>query len=142
MSVTLAGMQAFVGAGGSDEGLLRECLTEAVAMLRQYVRHLRQLEDGAVVGLVDAAEEPEDTWTWTDTRQLEASDPAGLVPAVILDRATREVCSDLFARRNAPNGIVNQQFAGPDGAASAPARLHRDPLTPAYPLLARWAVPF
>ncbi|HEX6985194.1 MAG TPA: hypothetical protein VF170_07440 [Planctomycetaceae bacterium] len=59
-----------------------------------------------------------------------------------LDRATLEVASDLFTRRNAPGGIINTQFAGPDGAGSQPARLHRDPLTPAYPLLGRWAVPF
>lgn len=143
MAVTVAGMVDFIGAGVSDEALVGECLGEAVELLRGYVRHLRQLEDGAVIGAVDATfDAASSTWTWTDTRQLEVTDRAGNVPEAVLDRATREVCSDLFARRNAPNGIVNQQFAGPEGPASVPARLHRDPLTPAYPLLGRWAVPF
>lgn len=146
MSVSVAGMSAFVGAGSTDEALIRECLDEAVDMLRAYVRHLRQFAtvDGVLVvsGAVDAVwSEAELEWTWSDTRVLLVTDRAGLVPVTVLDRATREVCSDLFARRNAPNGIVNQQFAGPDGPVSAPARLHRDPLVPAYPLLSRWAVP-
>jgi hypothetical protein len=136
-------MLAFVGAGSSDESVLSECLDEAVELLSSYVRHLRVIEAGAVVGQVAAAhDEGTSTYTWTDTRVLAVDDLAGPVPATVLDRCTREVCSDLFARRNAPNGIVNQQFAGPDGPSSAPARLHRDPLVPAYPLLGRWAVPF
>lgn len=145
MSVSLSGMSSFVGAGSTDELLIRECLDEAVELLRAYVRHLRQITDGAVTGAVDAVwtETAEDgEWTWSDTRELEVTDKAGPVPVIVLDRATREVCSDLFARRNAPNGIVNTQFAGPDGPVSAPSRLHRDPLVPAYPLLSRWAVPF
>lgn len=143
MSVSVAGMSSFVGAGSTDEALIRECLDEAVELLRAHVRHLRQISDGAVTGAVDAAwSDTASEWTWTDTRALEVTDRTGLVPVTVLDRATREVCSDLFARRNAPNGIVNTQFAGPDGPVSAPSRLHRDPLVPAYPLLSRWVVPF
>ena len=147
MAVSVSGMSAFVGAGSTDEALIRECLDEAVELLRGYVRHLRQFAtvDGVLVvaGAVDAVwSDVDEAWTWSDSRVLLVTDRAGLVPVEVLDRATREVCSDLFARRNAPNGIVNTQFAGADGPASMPARLHRDPLVPAYPLLARWAVPF
>jgi hypothetical protein len=116
-------------------------------MLSGYLRHLRQLDTDTdpvtLVGEIAATyDEPTQTWTWTDSRDLGLEDYAGPVPERVLDRATREVASDLFARRNAPNGIVNQQFAGADGPSSGPARIHRDPLTPAYPLLTRWAVPF
>lgn len=144
MAVTLASVVSFVGAGSPDEATLAECLDEAVELLRGYVRHLKQRDEtGAVVGRVDATKDTETgTWTWTDTRELGDDDRTGNVPTAVLDRATREVCSDLFARRNAPGGIINQQFAGVDGPSSGPARLHRDPLTPAYPLLGRWAVPF
>ncbi|MGM7677577.1 hypothetical protein [Microbacterium sp. A94] len=59
---------------------------------------------------------------------------AASVPAVVLKRATLEVGSELYHRRKAPNGIA--QFATPE--ASSPARIARDPLVGAYPLLAPW----
>lgn len=132
-------MLAFVGAGSTDEGELSSSLQEAVELLTSYLRHLRQLDDaGAVTGAVTAAyDDITSTWTWSDDRT-----DVELVPLSVLDRATKEVASDLFTRRNAPNGILNMQFSGPEGPASGPARLNRDPLTPAYPLLARWVVPF
>lgn len=147
MTVSVNGMQSYVGAGGSDVALLGECLLEAVELLAGYLRHLRQLDPATdmVTGEIAATFDPATdggSYTWADTRELAASDHAGPVSLVVLDRATREVCSDLFARRNAPNGIINQQFAGADGPISGPARIHRDPLTPAYPLLGKWAVPF
>lgn len=55
---------------------------------------------------------------------------ASLVPEPILDRATLEVGSELYHRRNAPNGI--SQFATTDGA---PIRVARDPMVGAWPLL-------
>lgn len=54
------------------------------------------------------------------------------VPGEITDRATLEVGSELFHRRQAPNGIA--QFASPDGGAAV--RVARDPMVAAYPLLA------
>lgn len=53
------------------------------------------------------------------------------VPAVIIKRATIEVGSELFHRKQAPNGIA--QFASPDGGAAV--RVARDPMVAAYPLL-------
>lgn len=61
---------------------------------------------------------------------------ANIVPASIRDRAVLEVGSELYHRRNAPNGI--QQFAAFDGAQ--PARIARDPMVGAYPILAKYMV--
>lgn len=54
------------------------------------------------------------------------------IPQEVGDRAVLETASELFHRRNAPNGIA--QFAAFDGSA---VRVARDPMTPAYPILAR-----
>lgn len=55
-----------------------------------------------------------------------------VVPESIRDRAVKEVGSELFHRRQAPNGIA--QFATPD---AAPLRVARDPMVGAYPILNR-----
>lgn len=54
-----------------------------------------------------------------------------MVPTEVADRATLEVSSELFHRRQAPNGIA--QFATVDGVS--PIRVARDPMVAAYPLL-------
>lgn len=59
---------------------------------------------------------------------------AANVPDEIRDRCHLEAASELFHRRQAPNGI--SQFATPEGAA--PVRIARDPLTGVYPLIARY----
>lgn len=59
------------------------------------------------------------------------------IPDAILDRATLEVGSELFHRRQAPNGVA--QFSSLDGA---PVRVARDPMVGAYPLLSRYVVGF
>lgn len=56
------------------------------------------------------------------------------VPQTVLERAHLEVGSELFHRRNAPNGI--SQFATLDGSSAV--RVARDPMVGAYPLLARY----
>lgn len=53
------------------------------------------------------------------------------VPSMILDRAVIEVGSELFHRRQAPNGIA--QFATMEG--QSPIRVARDPMIAAYPIL-------
>lgn len=58
------------------------------------------------------------------------------VPVAILDRAFLEVGSELYHRRQAPNGIA--QFASLDGS---PIRVARDPMLGAYPLLQRFMTP-
>ena len=50
----------------------------------------------------------------------------------LLNGAILETGSELFHRRNAPMGV--SQYAAFDGSA---IRIARDPLTPAYPILAR-----
>jgi hypothetical protein len=57
-----------------------------------------------------------------------------VIPSEVQDRAALEVASELFHRRQAPNGIA--QFATVDGAS--PIRVARDPLVAAYPLLTPW----
>ena len=51
-------------------------------------------------------------------------------PEAVIDRCYLEAGSELFHRRQAPNGIA--QFATPDGAA--PVRVARDPLIGVYPI--------
>lgn len=60
---------------------------------------------------------------------------AETIPVAIIDRATLEVGSELYHRRQAPNGIA--QFASMDGS---PIRVARDPMLGAYPLLQRYMV--
>lgn len=55
------------------------------------------------------------------------------IPIAILDRASLEVGSELYHRRQAPNGIA--QFSSMDGT---PVRVARDPMLGAYPLLNRY----
>lgn len=56
------------------------------------------------------------------------------VPAALRRRAILEAGSELFHRKNAPNGIA--QFATPDGMS--PVRVARDPMLSVYPLLAQF----
>lgn len=54
------------------------------------------------------------------------------VPKAVRERATLDVASELFHRRNAPGGVLGQ-FAD---VGAAPIRLARDPMLGAYPILA------
>lgn len=56
------------------------------------------------------------------------------VPEAVIDRAVIEVGSELFHRRQAPNGIA--QFATADGSSAI--RVARDPMVSAYPILTPW----
>jgi hypothetical protein len=61
-----------------------------------------------------------------------------VVPADVKARAELECGSELYHRRNAPNGIA--QFGAIDGAV---VRVARDPMIGAYPILAPYlAGPF
>lgn len=63
-----------------------------------------------------------------------------VVPPEVVDRAVLLVAAEEFAQDSAPNGIVNQAFSDALGdAASTPIRVSRDPMKPAYPILAPWA---
>lgn len=65
----------------------------------------------------------------------------GVIPTVIAEKAWLAVAVELFNQRKAPNGVLTQQFATPDGSASVPVRIGSDPLRPAYGLLAPWVDP-
>lgn len=69
---------------------------------------------------------------WTEAAALvTAAIGTATVPAAIVTRATLEAGSELFHRRQAPNGIA--QFAT-DGAPAV--RVARDPMVAARPILA------
>ncbi len=55
-----------------------------------------------------------------------------IVPESIKDRAILETGSELFHRRNSPQGLA--QMAAFDGS---PVRVARDPMVGAYPILAK-----
>ncbi|MBD8466794.1 hypothetical protein IFU30_10995 [Plantibacter sp. CFBP 8798] len=57
---------------------------------------------------------------------------SAVVPDSIVERATLEVGSELYHRRQAPNGIAT--FGGMDGGQAI--RVARDPMVGAYPILA------
>lgn len=59
--------------------------------------------------------------------------PVATIPTEILDRAALEVGSELYHRRQAPNGVA--QFSTFDGS---PIRVARDPMVGAYPILQRY----
>jgi hypothetical protein len=60
------------------------------------------------------------------------------VPSPVLARAYLEVGADLYHRRTARNGITGFEDTE---VSTAPVRINRDPLAPAYPLLARYTGP-
>lgn len=64
------------------------------------------------------------------------------VPNDVLDLAYIIVAVDLFSRREAPNGVMNQQFITADGVPSTPVRIARNPLAGVTALLRPWVLPF
>lgn len=65
---------------------------------------------------------------------LEAFTEGETIPTKSFDRAVLETVSELYHRRNAPNGIY--QSNGIDQVV----RVARDPMVGAYPILARFMV--
>lgn len=63
------------------------------------------------------------------------------VPEPLRDWAVKETGSDLFYRRNAPGGVVNQQFTSL-GDTGDPVRVRRDPMAGVYPVLRRYVRPW
>lgn len=71
---------------------------------------------------------------------MRANVPEGvMVPPSIEDQAIIEAAANLWDRRLAPGGQLNQAFG--DGEVAAPIRISRDPLAPVRPLLAQWTTP-
>lgn len=64
---------------------------------------------------------------------------AGTIPVTVAEKAWLAVAVEIFNQRRAPNGVLTQQFATPDGGAGGVAvRVGADPLRPAYGLLKRY----
>jgi len=87
------------------------------------------------VGAQDDSDEFVTSCYDTAVTLVEAFIGEATVPASAKDRAVLEVGSELFHRKNAPNGVA--QFSTYDGA---PVRVARDPMVGAYPILARYMV--
>lgn len=64
-----------------------------------------------------------------------------VVPAVIQDEAHLAVAVEQWHLRNAPNGVLAQQFGDPDTGGVAPVRIGGDPLRAARQILAPWTTP-
>lgn len=103
MSVNAQDLADYVGAGVADD-YISGCLATAQTLVGDYVTASSRTDaDGYIV----------------------------IVPDEVTDRAVLEVGSELFHRKNAPNGVA--QFATMDGA---PIRVARDPMVAARPILA------
>lgn len=106
--------------------LALDALTEGyiTGQITKFISHV----GGAGAALDTGA--ARDCWTeaWELTRTIVGDRPA---PQLIIERATREVASELYARRNAPGGIM-QSF----GEYGGGTRLARDPRLGALPILA------
>lgn len=64
---------------------------------------------------------------------------AAVIPSSTLERAKLLAANECLQQNLSPNGVLNQQYDLGDG--SVPLRVGRDPLTPVYPLLARFITP-
>ena len=117
VAVTLPDLKTHIGETSTEyDTLLTDHLAEAQALVDQFNKKW---------------DEATETWVVSDA------------PSAIVDRAILEVGADLWARRNAPNGIANTQFVAADGgAASAPVRIARDPMASVYKILGRWVTPW
>ncbi len=104
MTVAATDLADYVGAPDADDQYVDDCLATAGKMVADHVaRSPLVADDGSTVE----------------------------VPDEITDRAVLEVGSELYHRRNAPQGVA--QFAALDGA---PVRIARDPMVAARPILA------
>lgn len=109
----LAALRAEVGASSSDDGVLQRCLDLAIILVEHHIA---------------------DSTTGDET-PIE-------IPEAVLERAIMVTAAEAFAQRNAPNGVLNQQFTSSDGdTSSIPVRISADPMRPAYPLLEKFLIP-
>lgn len=64
---------------------------------------------------------------------------ASTIPREVVDRAVLLVAIEEINQDKAPNGVLNQTYdVGTGDVTSTPVRIGRDPMKPAYPILAPW----
>lgn len=106
------------------------------AVLKSYVNQLSNSEDAFIETCWNEAKELVGFYVGgeaiTEAGATARAAALALVPATVLTRCYLEAGSELFHRKNAPNGIT--QVATPDGNAGV--RVARDPLVGVYPLVA------
>jgi hypothetical protein len=104
--------------------------------LKSYVNQMSSTDDAFIESCWDEAKELVGNHVGgpalTEAQQTIRDAALALVPVNVLTRCYLEAGSELYHRKNAPNGI--SQFATPDGTAGV--RVARDPLVGVYPLVA------
>jgi len=119
-----ADLAQYVGAPDTDTTFVGQCWDESVALVNAYIEGSTVVNTGAQ-SLTEVV----------DPLTGDVLNNVSMLPAEVVDRAYLEVGSELYHRRNAPNGIA--QFSSFDGNAM---RVARDPMVAAYPLLQRYLV--
>lgn len=89
--------------------------------------------DSLLTNCISVADELLKEYAGDDYRT--AGDP---VPVVVAEKAWLAVSVEIFNQRKAPNGILNQAYAGDNGVFAQAVRIGSDPLRPAYGLLRRF----
>ena len=110
-----------VGADTTRQDSLTRCVNVALSLVVRHVFGPKAVPadfptDADLDTALDLKKIPRDVW-----------DEAHLITAV-----------EIFHQRNAPNGILNQQYSTGDGSTAVPVRISRDPLKPARALLHEW----
>ena len=116
MAKTWEDLKQYLGAGYDNEhdAFIEDCFDEAQALVDKY-----NVKWDALLGTYVASN----------------------APTIMVEKAYIMVGAALFSMQQAPNGIVNQQFATSDGMNVTSLRIARDPMAPAYKILGRWVLP-
>lgn len=98
------------------------------ADLRTHAGAGASISDAVLVACITTAEEA-----------IKTHIADAIIPPATLERAKLLAANECLQQNLSPNGVLNTQYDLGDGAT--PIRIGRDPLTPVYPLLARYVAP-
>ena len=121
MAVTPEQLRSYIGASTGDLDWVTESLDTALELLAKHL--------GGTVETI-TPEPPADPEAPTPEPYKQINLGTLEVPQTVIDLATKDVGSRLFARRGAPNGVAS--FVTDTGAT---IQTSRDPLIGVYPML-------